>query len=40
VAFRLLLGRFGDVRLAAPEHELRWRPSRVMRGLESLPVVR
>jgi cytochrome P450 len=40
IAFRLLLDRLGDVRLAVPADELRWRPSRVMRGLESLPVVR
>lgn len=39
VAFRLLLDRLGDVRLAVPPDELRWRPSRVMRGLERLPVV-
>ncbi|KND37271.1 cytochrome P450 [Streptomyces acidiscabies] len=40
VAFRLLLEHLGDVRLAVPAEDLRWRPSRVMRGLESLPVVR
>ncbi|WP_460652058.1 cytochrome P450 family protein [Kribbella endophytica] len=40
IAFRGLLDRLGDVVLAVPEQELRWRPSRVMRGLESLPVVR
>jgi len=40
VAFRLLLERLGDVRFAVDERDLRWRPSRVMRGLESLPVVR
>ncbi|MEV8376823.1 cytochrome P450 [Kribbella sp. NPDC056861] len=40
VAIRMLLERLGDLRLAVPADELRWRPSRVMRGLESLPVVR
>ncbi|GAA0600690.1 cytochrome P450 [Kutzneria viridogrisea] len=38
IAFRLLLDRLGDPRLAVPEDALRWRPCRVMRGLVSLPV--
>jgi cytochrome P450 len=40
VAIRLLLDRLGDVRLAVAQDELPWRPSRVMRGLEHLPVIR
>ncbi|MCK2238747.1 MULTISPECIES: cytochrome P450 [unclassified Crossiella] len=40
LAVNLVLHKLGEIRLAAPEHELRWRPFRVMRGLESLPVVR
>lgn len=39
VAIRMLLDRLGDIRLAVPAEELKWRPSRVMRGLEALPVV-
>ncbi|WP_212843886.1 cytochrome P450 [Catellatospora sp. IY07-71] len=40
IAFPLLLRRLGPVRLAVSEDELRWRPTRVMRGLYALPVVR
>jgi cytochrome P450 len=38
VAFGALLSRFPDLSLAVPERELRWRPSSLIRGLESLPV--
>jgi cytochrome P450 len=40
IAFRMLLERLGDVRLALRASQLPWRPSRVMRSLEQLPVVR
>ncbi|MGW3291627.1 cytochrome P450 family protein [Streptomyces sp. NPDC001002] len=40
IAFPLLLRRLGSVRLAKPADELVWRPTRVMRGLAALPVVR
>jgi cytochrome P450 len=40
VAFPLLLERLGPVQLAKPADELSWRPTRVMRGLAALPVVR
>lgn len=40
VAFPLLLRRLGPVRLAKPAEELVWRPTRVMRGLAALPIVR
>ncbi|MCX4779087.1 cytochrome P450 [Streptomyces sp. NBC_01264] len=40
VALPLLLQRLGRVELAKPAEELPWRPTRVMRGLASLPVVR
>ncbi|MFJ9633649.1 cytochrome P450 [Streptomyces sp. NPDC101175] len=40
VAFPLLLDRLGPVQLAKPAAELSWRPTRVMRGLAALPVVR
>jgi cytochrome P450 PksS len=38
IAFPTLLRRFPALRLAAPPHTLRWRPTLVVRGLESLPV--
>jgi cytochrome P450 PksS len=38
IAFPTLLRRLPDLRLAAPAHTLRWRPTFVVRGLESLPV--
>ncbi|MFJ6054439.1 cytochrome P450 [Streptomyces sp. NPDC092307] len=40
VAFPLLLERLGPVRLAKPADELMWRPARVMRGLQALPLIR
>ncbi|MFE5489153.1 cytochrome P450 [Streptomyces virginiae] len=40
IAFPLLLERLGPVQLAKPFDELAWRPTRVMRGLEALPLVR
>ncbi|MFJ7275467.1 cytochrome P450 [Kitasatospora sp. NPDC098663] len=36
---RVLLKRFPGMRLAVPAEELRWRHSRLIRGLESLPVL-
>lgn len=39
VALRELLTRFPELRLAVPLGELRWRHTRLMRGLESLPVL-
>jgi cytochrome P450 len=38
VAFGALLTRFPSLSLAVPESSLRWRPSSLIRGLESLPV--
>jgi cytochrome P450 len=38
IAFTSLLARFGSIRLAVPADSLRWRPSSLIRGLESLPV--
>ena len=38
IAFRGLLERYGDMTLAVPPDELRWRPSSLIHGLESLPV--
>jgi len=38
VAFGSLLSRFPDLSLAVPESSLRWRPSSLIHGLESLPV--
>jgi cytochrome P450 len=38
IAFRGLLGRYGQMTLAVPPDELRWRPSSLIHGLESLPV--
>ena len=38
VAFGALLARFPSLALAVPESSLRWRPSSLIHGLESLPV--
>ena len=38
IAFGMLLERFGSLTLAVPPEELRWRPSSLIHGLESLPV--
>ena len=38
IAFSHLLARFGSMRLAVPAESLRWRPSILIHGLESLPV--
>ncbi|WP_418952494.1 cytochrome P450 family protein [Streptomyces albireticuli] len=38
IALRALLTRFPGLRLAVPPGELQWRRTRLMRGLESLPV--
>jgi cytochrome P450 len=38
IAFRGLLDRFASLTLAVPLDALRWRPSTLMHGLESLPV--
>lgn len=38
IAFGSLLSRFGGLALAAPESSLRWRPSSLIHGLETLPV--
>ena len=38
IAFRGLLERFGSMTLAVPPEALRWRPSTLIHGLESLPV--
>jgi len=38
IAFSHLLARFGSMRLAVPAGSLRWRPSTLIHGLESLPV--
>ncbi len=38
IAFNTLLRRLPDLQLAAPVESLRWRPSLMLRGLESLPV--
>jgi cytochrome P450 len=39
IALRELFTRFPALRLAGPAEELRWRRTRLMRGLEALPVV-
>lgn len=39
IALRALLTRFPGIRLAVPPDELTWRPTRLVRGLESLPVL-
>jgi cytochrome P450 len=38
IAFGALLERFGDIQLAVPVENLRFRPGTLIRGLESLPV--
>src|SRR5580658_9449548 len=38
IAFGMLLERFGSMTLAVPPDALRWRPSSLIHGLESLPV--
>ena len=38
IAFRALLARFGSMQLAVPAEALRWRPSTLIHGLETLPV--
>jgi cytochrome P450 len=38
IALAGLLERFGGIRLAVPAESLRWRPSSLIHGLESLPV--
>lgn len=38
IAFGRLLARFPDLALAVPESSLRWRPSSLIHGLETLPV--
>ena len=38
IAFTGLLGRFARLELAVPPESLRWRPSMLIHGLESLPV--
>src|SRR5271163_4310708 len=38
IAFGALLERFGSMTLAVPPQALRWRPSTLIHGLESLPV--
>ena len=38
IAFGALLDRFGSITLAVPAGTLRWRPSSLIHGLESLPV--
>jgi cytochrome P450 len=38
IAIRGLLARFGSISLAVPPASLRWRPSTLIHGLESLPV--
>jgi cytochrome P450 len=38
IAFRGLLARFGSMQLAVPAETLRWRPSTLIHGLETLPV--
>jgi cytochrome P450 len=38
IAFGALLERFGSMTLAVPPGSLRWRPSTLIHGLESLPV--
>ncbi|MFB7666883.1 cytochrome P450 [Kitasatospora sp. NPDC056138] len=39
IAFRRIVARFPRLRLAVPSVELKWRHNRLMRGLESLPVL-
>ncbi|WP_231591474.1 cytochrome P450 family protein [Saccharothrix sp. ST-888] len=39
IAFRRIVARFPRLRLAVPTAELQWRRTRLMRGLEALPVL-
>ncbi|MGW3073901.1 cytochrome P450 family protein [Kitasatospora sp. NPDC001132] len=39
IALRALITRFPQLHLAIPNSKLRWRHTRLMRGLESLPVI-
>ncbi|MFJ9936831.1 cytochrome P450 [Streptomyces virginiae] len=39
IALRAVLTRFPAIRLAVPGEDLRWRQTRLMRGLEALPVL-
>lgn len=39
IALRALLTRFPTIRLAVPSEDLEWRQTRLMRGLEALPVL-
>ncbi|GAB2712153.1 cytochrome P450 family protein [Kitasatospora kifunensis] len=39
IAFRRIVTRFPRLRLAVPSAELQWRHTRLMRGLEALPVL-
>lgn len=38
LAFRVLLQHYADLRLAVPRHQLAWRRSQSVRGLEALPL--
>ena len=38
IAINTLLRRMPDLHLSVPTESLRWRPSMILRGLESLPV--
>jgi cytochrome P450 len=38
IAFGGLIERFGSMALAVPAQTLRWRPSTLIHGLETLPV--
>ncbi|MFC8225125.1 cytochrome P450 [Streptomyces sp. NPDC057287] len=38
-ALRAVLNRFPNIRLAVPAERLEWRPTRLIRGLDSLPVL-
>ncbi|MEU8706486.1 cytochrome P450 [Streptomyces sp. NPDC048565] len=39
IALRVILARFPDIRLAVPVDQLEWRRTRLVRGLDSLPVL-
>ncbi|WP_406151635.1 cytochrome P450 [Streptomyces sp. NBC_01012] len=39
IALRAILARFPDIRLAVPVDQLEWRRTRLVRGLDSLPVL-
>jgi cytochrome P450 PksS len=38
IAINTLLGRMSDLRLKGAPEPLRWRPSLILRGLDTLPV--